>query len=118
MSCFAWLCVGARVHRAKYATNVLTCFSFFSFLFFSFLFFLSFFLSFFFLFGGCFFLSLFFSIINKVDLEEKGEEFDELAATLRKVATSRLPKKEVSYVVANKEDVSSIAERFKVSRSW
>ena len=74
------------------------------------------FLAFFFSFGGCFFLSLFLPK-TKVDLEEKGEEFDELAATLRKVATSRLPKKEVSYVVANKEDVSSIAERFKVGRS-
>ncbi|CAM9235531.1 unnamed protein product [Ectocarpus sp. 6 AP-2014] len=49
---------------------------------------------------------------TKVDLEEDGEHFDAVAATLRKVASANLPEKKLSYVVANKEDVASLASRF------
>lgn len=52
---------------------------------------------------------------QKVDLEEKGDEFDQLAATLRKVASARLPNKEVSFVIANTKDMASLVERFQVS---
>lgn len=51
----------------------------------------------------------------KVDLEEKGDEYDQVAATLRKAASARLPSKELSFVIANTEDMASLAERFKVS---
>eukprot|EP00903_Cladosiphon_okamuranus_P009866 g9373.t1 len=49
---------------------------------------------------------------TKVDLEEKGDEYDQLAATLRKVASARLPKKEVSFVIADAKGMKSLAERF------
>lgn len=48
-----------------------------------------------------------------MDITEKAEAFDKLAATLRAVATAR-PKKELSYVVADFEDMMSLASRFKV----
>ena len=51
---------------------------------------------------------------RQVDIVEKAEEFDKLASTLRAVATAR-PKKELSYVVADFDDMISLASRFKVS---
>lgn len=48
-----------------------------------------------------------------MDIEEKPESFDEVAAVLRKVASGR-SKKELSYVVANFQDILSLASRFKV----
>ena len=47
-----------------------------------------------------------------MDITEKAEAFDKLAATLRGVATAR-PKKELSYVVADFDDMMSLASRFK-----
>ena len=44
---------------------------------------------------------------------DKPETFDELAATLRAVAKARA-KKELSYVVADFDDMISLASRFKV----
>lgn len=52
----------------------------------------------------------------KVDFEERGDEFDEVAATLRKVASARLPAKELSYVIANSEDMKTIVSLFKVRK--
>lgn len=48
-----------------------------------------------------------------MDLEEKGEEYDELAATLRRVASAR-PKKELSFVIADYESVMALVSRFEV----
>ena len=52
-----------------------------------------------------------------MNLEENGDEYDQLAATLRKVASARLPEKEVSFVIANTEDMKSLAQRFEVSEA-
>lgn len=49
----------------------------------------------------------------QVDLEDEGEKYDNIAATLRNVALAR-PKKELSFAVADFDDVMSLASRFKV----
>ncbi|CAM9756350.1 unnamed protein product [Scytosiphon promiscuus] len=49
---------------------------------------------------------------TKVDLDERGDEFDQVASALRKVASARLPKRELSFLVASIEDVASLASRF------
>ncbi|CAN0036636.1 unnamed protein product [Pylaiella littoralis] len=50
---------------------------------------------------------------TKVDLEEKGDEFDKIATTLRAVASARLPQKELSYVIANAGDMVTLMSMFK-----
>lgn len=50
----------------------------------------------------------------QVDLEEKGDKYDEIAAILRRVAGAR-SEKEVSYVIADFEDISGITSRFQVN---
>lgn len=64
-----------------------------------------------------FFSCFIYFLFQKVDFEERGDEFDQIAATLRKVATARLPQKEVSFTVANVDDMSSLTSRFQVRKN-
>lgn len=48
-----------------------------------------------------------------MDFDKKGDKFDEIAAILRRVAGGR-SEKDVSYVIADFEDIAGITSRFQV----
>lgn len=54
--------------------------------------------------------------VSQIDITEDPKSYDEVAATLRKVAAAR-PSKEISYSVGDYAFLSNVASRFKVRRT-